>query len=223
MPRCFDVLIPEPCQVGWQNMQGDDTVRFCGLCSKNVYNLSDMTEDEVSDLIEVRGTKICVSIRRRADGTVYTDNCPRQWRVMRDFFRARLPIALVAFAWVFQQSAVDAQGLVGAPVDPMYGQSGGISRLVDYGYDAAQDLACWSTVLSAVFMTAVAYWRIYLARVRRTNDLARKGRCVRTLALASNWTVARWTLAMIVVPMMVYNGWMFFIQDPLHWFHHGCL
>jgi hypothetical protein len=35
---------------------------------------------------------------------------------------------------------VQAQGLIGAPVDPRYGGSGEVGGLADYGYDTARDI-----------------------------------------------------------------------------------
>src|SRR5262245_30602687 len=34
--------IASPCSADWDEMTGDDRVRFCGRCRKNVYNLSEM-------------------------------------------------------------------------------------------------------------------------------------------------------------------------------------
>ena len=38
-----DVRVASPCNASWDAMKGDDRVRFCGECQKNVYNLSAMT------------------------------------------------------------------------------------------------------------------------------------------------------------------------------------
>jgi hypothetical protein len=43
--------IASPCHVGWENMTGDERVRFCAQCSLHVYNISEMTRDEVASLI----------------------------------------------------------------------------------------------------------------------------------------------------------------------------
>jgi hypothetical protein len=57
-------------------------------------------------------------------------------------------LVLVAFG-VYDQ-AVHAQGLVGAPVDPRYGQSNEVGMLADYGYDTARDVSRVVTALSTV-------------------------------------------------------------------------
>src|SRR5690348_11198318 len=46
LPLLDRIQIASPCEASWDAMNGDDRVRFCGLCEKNVYNLSAMTRDE---------------------------------------------------------------------------------------------------------------------------------------------------------------------------------
>lgn len=75
-----NVTIAEPCSASWDAMVpvSDDTnrVRFCGLCSKNVFNLSEMTRDEAMRFVaNVEGTA-CVRFYKRADGTMLTSDCP---------------------------------------------------------------------------------------------------------------------------------------------------
>lgn len=57
-------------------MRGNEQVRFCDLCSLNVYNISEMTEMEVQSLILSSEGRICGKIYKRADGTVITRDCP---------------------------------------------------------------------------------------------------------------------------------------------------
>lgn len=45
-------FIENPCTYGWENMEGRDTVGFCKECKPNVYNLSYMTEEETTILLE---------------------------------------------------------------------------------------------------------------------------------------------------------------------------
>jgi TonB family protein len=79
------VRVASPCPVSWDNMTGDERVRFCSLCSLHVYNLSEMSTREAAELIRNRaGKRSCVKFFRRADGTMLTQNCPRGLRVARD-------------------------------------------------------------------------------------------------------------------------------------------
>lgn len=105
LPMLDNVRVASPCNVSWDAMKGDDRVRFCGQCEKNVFNLSSMTRDEAEALIIATQGKICVRMYRRSDGTVLTQDCPDGARRSR---RKRLAAALVggaammaaaSFAW----------------------------------------------------------------------------------------------------------------------------
>jgi hypothetical protein len=56
-------------------MQGDDRVRHCSMCRKNVYNLSNMTLNEAREIVARPGGS-CVTFFQREDGTVLTEDCP---------------------------------------------------------------------------------------------------------------------------------------------------
>jgi len=57
-------------------MEGDERVRFCALCRKQVYNIAAMTSAEAEALIQELGENLCALLYRRADGTVLTADCP---------------------------------------------------------------------------------------------------------------------------------------------------
>ncbi len=71
-----NLRIASPCEADWNAMTGDDRTRFCGDCSKHVYNIAAMTAQEATDLIIASEGKLCVQIYRRSDGTVLTADCP---------------------------------------------------------------------------------------------------------------------------------------------------
>jgi hypothetical protein len=89
-----NLRIASPCSVGWERMTGDDQVRFCSLCHLHVYNLSEMTGDQVRALVMKTEGRICARLYRRADGTVITRDCPVGLRA----FRRRLSRAAGAAA-----------------------------------------------------------------------------------------------------------------------------
>jgi hypothetical protein len=64
-------------------MQGDERVRYCAVCSLNVYNFAEMTRDEVRELLARNEGRVCVRLYRRADGTVLTRDCPTGLRELR--------------------------------------------------------------------------------------------------------------------------------------------
>lgn len=71
-----DVRIASPCSASWDAMTGTDTVRFCGECKLNVYNLSEMTAEEGTALVARAEGRLCVRLYRRSDGTTLTKDCP---------------------------------------------------------------------------------------------------------------------------------------------------
>lgn len=88
------VMIAEPCAVGWDTMPGDDRVRFCSQCDKHVYNLAAMPVKEAAALVRAKDGKLCGRILARADqGAVVT--APRR-PVRRGQFHIRLIMAVVA-------------------------------------------------------------------------------------------------------------------------------
>src|SRR5713226_7580854 len=77
------IHIASPCSAKWSDMEGDDKVRFCRECHKNVFNLSAVTRSDAELLLrDVEGVP-CVRLFRRADGTVMTDDCPVGLRAAR--------------------------------------------------------------------------------------------------------------------------------------------
>jgi hypothetical protein len=75
--------VASPCGVGWETMEGDARVRFCRLCSLNVYDLSGMTRAEVEALVLKTEGRLCGRLTRRADGTILTKDCPVGIRALR--------------------------------------------------------------------------------------------------------------------------------------------
>jgi len=71
-----NLRIATPCLADWDQMAGDDRVRFCGRCEKNVYNLSAMSRQEAEALVAAKEARMCVRLYQRQDGTVITSDCP---------------------------------------------------------------------------------------------------------------------------------------------------
>lgn len=71
-----EIEVATPCPADWDQMLGDDSVRFCGQCEKNVYNFSAMTAQQIADLVEETEGVFCGRLYRRPDGTVLTADCP---------------------------------------------------------------------------------------------------------------------------------------------------
>ena len=56
-------------------MVGDDRVRHCKGCDKDVYNLSGMTRADAEALLVERGVDVCIRFYQRADGTLMLRDC----------------------------------------------------------------------------------------------------------------------------------------------------
>ncbi len=71
-----DVSIASPCPVKFEQMTGDEKIRFCDLCQLNVYNVSQMTRIEAEELLNDKSDQVCLRLYRRKDGTLITKDCP---------------------------------------------------------------------------------------------------------------------------------------------------
>lgn len=87
------LYIAAPCDVSWDSMTGDDRVRSCADCKKNVYNISDMTKNEAEAFLNENGTSICATFYKRPDGTILTDDCPVGLRKIRDAWKRTRRVA----------------------------------------------------------------------------------------------------------------------------------
>lgn len=83
LPTLELIQIATPCEASWDDMKGDNRVRFCGQCKLHVYNISDMPRDEAEQLVSEREGRLCVRMFRRHDGTVLTSDCPVGLRAVR--------------------------------------------------------------------------------------------------------------------------------------------
>jgi len=83
LPLLDNLRVASPCNMSWDAMTGDERVRFCGSCEKNVYNLSAMSREDGERLLVEKEGKVCVRFYRRADGTVMTTDCPVGARKVR--------------------------------------------------------------------------------------------------------------------------------------------
>ena len=68
--------VASPCSAAWDEMAGDERVRFCGQCRKHVYNLTVLSPDEVGRLVQEKEGRFCGRIYQRRDGMALSANCP---------------------------------------------------------------------------------------------------------------------------------------------------
>jgi hypothetical protein len=96
-PSSLDNLrLAQPCPASWDDMPGDDRVRFCRDCQLHVYNLSALSRREAEGFLQARDGRTCLFFYRRADGTILTQDCPVGLRATRRGLRLLLGAAALA-------------------------------------------------------------------------------------------------------------------------------
>ena len=91
-----DLRIASPCDVPWSAMDGDDRVRHCGQCDRQVYNVARLSAEEVVALLQTSDHPPCFQLWRRSDGTVLTADCPIGMRRLRNRRQVSLAMTLTA-------------------------------------------------------------------------------------------------------------------------------
>lgn len=110
----FDInalRVASPCSVGWQTMTGDDRVRRCHSCQLNIYNTTEMTKNEVEDLIQNHEGRLCIRLYKRADGTVLTKDCPVGFRAYQKRLSRFAGATLTAILSIFSTSFGQKEGV----------------------------------------------------------------------------------------------------------------
>ena len=126
LPLLERVQVAAPCSADWDEMKGDERVRFCGSCQTNVYNLSAMPRDEAEQLLAEREGSICVRLYQRADGTVMTSDCAvgvRRRRRRRTAFALAGVGGLAATALAALAAVVPTQGKMVVRSAPVMGSA----------------------------------------------------------------------------------------------------
>lgn len=75
--------VPNPCSISWDSMSGSDEVRNCTRCSRNVYDLSQMTKKQVHDLVDSHKGRLCVTFARDRYGKIKTLEQPPQLKLIQ--------------------------------------------------------------------------------------------------------------------------------------------
>lgn len=108
MSRKLTVLdridIASPCSADWNEMRGNDFVRFCDNCQLSVNNISALTHKEAMKLVLKSKGRLCVQYVRKPDGKI--QNASRQFhqitrrasRITAGIFTAALSLSSVSSA-----------------------------------------------------------------------------------------------------------------------------
>jgi hypothetical protein len=75
LPVLENIRIASPCKANWNEMTGDERVRHCGKCDKQVFDLSEMTRVEAEALIVEKAGNLCARYYQRPDGTILLADC----------------------------------------------------------------------------------------------------------------------------------------------------
>jgi hypothetical protein len=75
LPILAKVRLATPCNMKWEDMKGDEHVRFCAECKKHVYELSNIGRAEAEKIIAEHEGQLCGQVWQRADGTILAGDC----------------------------------------------------------------------------------------------------------------------------------------------------
>jgi len=73
----MEFKVSSPCPVSWDGMTGDNKTRFCGQCRLNVYNLAEMSREEIASVVRQTGGRLCGRLYVRSDRMATVGDCPR--------------------------------------------------------------------------------------------------------------------------------------------------
>jgi len=100
-PLSLNVIqVRNPCPADWDEMVGDERVRFCGECKLHVYNLSALSRAAAEELITMHTGRLCIRYFQRPDGTILTQDCSWIRRAARRTAMAVASFALAAMFWI---------------------------------------------------------------------------------------------------------------------------
>lgn len=112
------ISVASPCTADWNEMSGNDQVRFCGLCQLNVYNLSGMSREEAESLVRQNEGKLCVRLFRREDGTLLTRDCPVGLQALHRRRLKKLGNLAAAVTLITALGVFTAKSYAGHPAQP---------------------------------------------------------------------------------------------------------
>ena len=86
----MDLRIARRCPMRWEDLRGDDRVRYCDRCRLDVYNFAAMDTEEQNRLVAQAKGRLCGRLVVRQDGRAMFGECghERNWRWLRRTFIA---------------------------------------------------------------------------------------------------------------------------------------
>ena len=98
----MELAISSPCPMTWEDLVGNDRVRYCGQCRLNVYDLTVMTPVEIERLVHRTEGRLCGRLYVREDRRATLRDCPagrsgivrrRIWKLAAAFFALAIGLA----------------------------------------------------------------------------------------------------------------------------------
>jgi len=101
----MELRISSPCPESWDEMPGDDRVRFCDRCSLNVYNLAVMSREEVDALVRNRKGRLCGRLYLRGNRTATLRDCAggRRAKLVRRAVGLAAMLVIGAVSWMLRK------------------------------------------------------------------------------------------------------------------------
>jgi hypothetical protein len=100
----MELRVSSPCPRSWEDLIGNDRIRYCDQCKLNVYNLAELESQEVEGLVRRTEGRLCGRLYWRGDRTATPRDCP--WPAKQRGFRRIVAtgsaLFLVLFASVFR-------------------------------------------------------------------------------------------------------------------------
>jgi len=98
------ITVTSPCLADWDQMKGNDQIRFCEHCNLKVHNMSEMTYSRAARLVARSQGRLCVRYYRDSQGAAITKQAAgklhqigrRVSRLAAGAFSATLTVATVA-------------------------------------------------------------------------------------------------------------------------------
>jgi hypothetical protein len=100
----MNLRVSSPCPKSWEELPGNQRVRFCDECKLNVYNLADLAPKEVETLVRRSSGRLCGRLYLRGDRTATLRDCPKdqERRTLRRVVAVVAVLALAVFAGIFR-------------------------------------------------------------------------------------------------------------------------
>ncbi len=135
MKTLENIRIASPCRADWNEMTGDDRVRTCAACAKQVFNLSEMTRAEAEAVLAEKHGNLCARYYQRQDGTIMLADCTigGSGARARSFVLVTALAAGAAYAKLHRGSPTAEGTSIGAAIDEVPADE----RITSSSHDAA--------------------------------------------------------------------------------------